>query len=161
MKYEFEVLAVLVQFKHVNTKVIVNSTGISERKVQSVLKDLHSNLGICIKKRREKNSFYFFIESWGAFETGSSIIERLYKLDLAKAKARRISSKNQRKRKLLSLSDKIEYSNSVKLKNYNESLRLEGISSKKPDLSANKKQLQDKRDELLKYYAKRAQLVNA
>ncbi len=87
MKYEFEVLAALVQFKHVNTKVIVNSTGISERKVQSVLKDLHSNLGICIKKRREKNSFYFFIESWGVFETGSSIIERLYKLDLAKAKA--------------------------------------------------------------------------
>ncbi|WP_028305010.1 YhfG family protein [Oceanospirillum maris] len=161
MKYEFEVLAALVQFKHVNTKVIVNSTGISERKVQSVLKDLHSNLGICINKRREKNSFYFFVESWGAFETGSAIIERLHKLDLAEAKARRISSKNQRKRKLLSLSDKIEYSNSVKLKNYNESLRLEGISSKKPDLSGNKKQLQDKRDELLKYYAKRAQLVNA
>ncbi|WP_017444807.1 YhfG family protein [Gayadomonas joobiniege] len=156
MKYEFVVLAALVQLKHANTRVIVNSTGISERKVRSVVKDLHLNLGICFKK--EKKLFLLLYRIF-VFETGSSIFERLYKLDLAKAS--RISSKNQRKRKLLSLSDKIEYSNSVKLKNYNESLRLEGISSKKTDLSANKKQLQDERYELLKYYAKRAQLVNA
>ncbi len=72
MKYEFEVLAAIVLFKHVNIKVIVNSTGISERKIQSVIKDLYLNLGICIERRREKNSIYFFIESWGTFETGSS-----------------------------------------------------------------------------------------
>lgn len=156
MKYEFDILAALVQFKHANTQVIVNATGISERKVQSVLKDLHSTLGICIKKKREKNSVYFFIESWGVFETGSSIIDRLYQLDLVKAKAQRIASKNQRKGKLRSLSDKVEYSNSVKLKNYNESLRLEGIRPKELVLSANKEQLQNKRDELLKYYSQRA-----
>lgn len=159
MKYEFEVLAAIVQFKHANTKVIVNSTGISERKVQSVLKDLHLNLGICIERRREKNSIYFFIKSWGAFETGSSIIERLCKLDLAKVKALRMSSKKQR-RKRLSLSEKIEYANSVKLKNYNESLRLEGISPKKNLLKANKQQLQNERDKLLKYYSQKAQLAN-
>jgi hypothetical protein len=161
MKYEFEILATIVQFKHVNTKVIVNSTGISERKIKSVLKDLYLNLGICIERRREKNSIYFFIESWGAFETGSSIIERLYKLDLTKAKACRMASKKQRRSKLLSLSDKIEYSNSVKFKNYNESLRLEGISPNKSILNTNKQELQNKRDELLKYYSQRAQLSNA
>tara|TARA_R110002167_G_scaffold356670_1_gene571758 strand:+ start:132 stop:617 length:486 start_codon:yes stop_codon:yes gene_type:complete len=161
MKYEFEVLAAIVQFKHVNTKVIVNSTGISERKIQSVIKDLYLNLGICIERRREKNSIYFFIESWGTFETGSSIIERLYKLDLAKAKACRMASKKQRRSKLISLSDKIEYSNSIKLKNYNESLRLEGISPNKSILNTGKKELENKRAELLKYYSQRAQLSNA
>jgi len=161
MKYEFEVLAAIVQFKYANTKVIVNSTGISERKVQSVLKDLYSNLGICFERKREKNSTYFFIQSWGDFETGTSIMERLSKLDLAQAKATRLSSKNQRRVKLLSLKDKKEYANSVKLKNYNESLRLEGLSPKKDFTNKGKSELQKERNELLKHYAQRAQLANA
>ncbi len=57
--------------------------------------------------------------------------------------------------------DKIEYSNSVKLKNYNESLRLEGISPNKSILNTGKKELQNKRAELLKYYSQRAELSNA
>jgi len=161
MKYEFDVLAAIVQFKHVNTKVIANSTGISEQKIQSVIKDLYSNLGICIERRKEKNSTYFFIESWGTFETGSSIMERLNKLDLAKAKACRMASKKQKRSKLISLSDKVRYSNSVKSKNYNESLRLEGILPNKSILNTSKQELQNKRAELLKYYSQKAQLPNA
>ncbi len=34
-------LSALVQFKHVSTEVIVNATDISERKILSILKDLH------------------------------------------------------------------------------------------------------------------------
>ena len=50
-------LSALVQFKHVSTEVIVNATDISERKIQSVLKDLHLNPGIRIKKKERKILF--------------------------------------------------------------------------------------------------------
>lgn len=155
MKYELEVLAALTQYKYPNTRLIVDATGISERKVQMVIKSLMSDLGIRIEKKSINHSFYFFIKSWGCFESGSFLKEHLEQIDLVKAKSERLK-KNKKSTELVSLADKKAYFDSVKIKNYKESLRLEGISPSSLSLNVDSEQLQETKEALLSFYSKKA-----
>ncbi|BAX54800.1 hypothetical protein PDPUS_2_00214 [Photobacterium damselae subsp. piscicida] len=63
MKYELLVLAAMTRLESPNTQAIVVATGISERKVQSVVKSLVENLGLDIERKRQGRTFRFAINS--------------------------------------------------------------------------------------------------
>ena len=155
MKYELEVLAAITQYQYPNIKLIVNATGISERKVQLVIKSLYAEMGMELEKHPHGNSFYFSIKSWGLFESGSALRERLDNLDLVKAKAQRLRAK-KRSVNLKTLADKEAYYESVKWKNYRDSMRLEGIDTSSLKPISNSKDLQQAKEELLQFYAEKA-----
>lgn len=155
MKYELEVLAAITQYQYPNVKLIVNATGISERKVQLVIKSLSSDLGMEFEKNAHANSFYFSIKSWGLFESGSVLRERLDNFDLIKAKAQRLASKKGRNQ-LKTLADKEAYYESVKWQNYKDSMRLEGIDTSSLKLLPGERDLQQAKEELLQFYAEKA-----
>ncbi|SHO57077.1 YhfG family protein [Vibrio quintilis] len=160
MKYEFEVLAALIQYKYPNTKLIANATGISERKVQGVIHTLNTELGLCIEKVTgavsDQQTTYLHIRSWGVFESGAALKKQLATVDLVKSKAARLVIGKKRKA-LCSFSEKKAYSDSVKVQNYRESMRLEGIQPAAFSPEQGKQQLQRKREELIRLYTTKAQ----
>jgi hypothetical protein len=116
MNYELDVLAALVQLSEPTTQDIVEATGISERKVQNVMKALQSNLKITINKAKDGRNIRYSITSWGVFESGMILEKELTKRHLNKGK--KISCEFR----------KADFYESVKMSNYKESSRLEGIA---------------------------------
>ncbi|KAB7690709.1 hypothetical protein GBN24_08010 [Plesiomonas shigelloides] len=116
MKYEMLVLAAMTRLHNPNTKAIVEATGISERKVQTVVNGLIDNLGMKIKRIPTGRTFTFSIESWGVFESGEQVRSRLTDIQLLHSERPRSS-----------YAAKHAYFESVKMHNFKESMRLEGI----------------------------------
>lgn len=116
MKYELLVLAAMTRLESPNTQAIVAATGISERKVQSVVNSLVENLGLNIQRERQGRTFRFSINSWGVFESGKAIQSQLNDIDLVMP----INSM------LSSYEEKHAYFEQVKMDNFKESMRLEG-----------------------------------
>ena len=116
MKYELLVLAAMTRLESPNTQAIVAATGISERKVQSVVNSLVENLGLNIERERQGRTFRFSINSWGVFESGKAIQSQLNDIDLVMPSNSMLSS----------YEEKHAYFEQVKMDNFKESMRLEG-----------------------------------
>ncbi|MDD9177071.1 MULTISPECIES: YhfG family protein [Aliivibrio] len=116
MKYELLVLAAMTRLESPNTQAIVAATGISERKVQSVVNSLVENLGLNIQRERQGRTFRFSISSWGVFESGKAIQSQLNDIDLVMPSNSMLSS----------YEEKHAYFEQVKMDNFKESMRLEG-----------------------------------
>ena len=116
VKYELLVLAAMTRLDAPNTQAIVAATGISERKVQSVVNSLVKNLGLNIQRERQGRTFRFSINSWGVFESGKAIQSQLNNIDLVIPKSSTLAS----------YEDKHAYFEQVKMDNFKESMRLEG-----------------------------------
>ncbi|WP_236783522.1 YhfG family protein [Aliivibrio fischeri] len=116
MKYELLVLAAMTRLESPNTQAIVAATGISERKVQSVVNSLVENLGLNIQRERQGRTFRFSINSWGVFESGKAIQSQLNYIDLVMPSNSLLSS----------YEEKHAYFEQVKMDNFKESMRLEG-----------------------------------
>ncbi|MDD9197593.1 DUF2559 family protein [Aliivibrio sp. S3MY1] len=116
MKYELLVLAAMTRLESPNTQAIVAATGISERKVQSVVNSLVENLGLNIQRERQGRTFRFSINSWGVFESGTAIQSQLNNIDLVMPSNSILSS----------YEEKHAYFEQVKMDNFRESMRLEG-----------------------------------
>ncbi|MFA0116008.1 YhfG family protein [Vibrio sp. 10N.261.46.E11] len=116
MKYELLVLAAMTRLESPNTQAIVAATGISERKVQSVVNSLVENLGLNIQRERQGRTFRFSINSWGVFESGKTIQSQLNDIDLVMPSNSILSS----------YEEKHAYFEQVKMDNFKESMRLEG-----------------------------------
>lgn len=80
MKYELDVLAALVQLAEPTTKDIVAATGISERKVQNVIKRLQVDLEMSIEKVKKGRSIVYTIKSWGIFESSLTVLKQKFLL---------------------------------------------------------------------------------
>ncbi|WP_255310668.1 YhfG family protein [Aliivibrio sp. 1S128] len=131
MKYELLVLAAMTRLESPNTQAIVAATGISERKVQSVVNSLVENLGLNIQRERQGRTFRFSINSWGVFETGKTIQSQLNDIDLVMPSNSMLSS----------YEEKHAYFEQVKMDNFKESMRLEGHDvASNFDLSLNREQ---------------------
>ncbi len=158
MKYELAVMAALTKLNHPNTRSIVEATGISERKVQQVLQILQQDLEVKINRIRDGKVSYFEVISWGIFESGQAINCKLSDLDLAKFKYSRQQEKgirNQKNRKTImtTYNEKKHYFDSVKLKNYRESMRLEGINIVMNSLPETPKEQKNLKDKLIRKYS--------
>ncbi|WIH20848.1 hypothetical protein KQY33_17220 [Photobacterium damselae] len=141
VKYELLVLAAMTRLESPNTQAIVAATGISERKVQSVVKSLVENLGLDIERKRQGRTFRFAINSWGVFESGKAIQSQLNEVDL-------VMPNNSM---LTSYEEKHAYFEQVKMDNFKESMRLEGHDIASDfDLSLDREQ---QRQILLKKYS--------
>ena len=116
MNYELDILAALIQLSEPTTQDIVAATGISERKVQNVMKTLQSDLKIEIKKSKDGRNVRYSIKSWGVFESGKVLEKELSNRHL-----------NTCKKSTFKFS-KAAFYESVKMSNYKESSRLEGIT---------------------------------
>lgn len=116
MKYELDVLAALAQLSQPTTQEIVAATGISERKVQNVIKALQNDLNVEINKVKKGRNICYLVAGWGVFESG---------LFLKRALSNRSLINNK---KLTDKDTKAAFYDSVKMDNYRESARLEGIS---------------------------------
>lgn len=131
MKYELAVLAAMSRLDSPNTQAIVAATGISERKVQSVVKSLIDDLGLDIQRLRHGRTFSFVIKGWGVFESGQAIQSQLNKVHLNHSDPSLMAN----------YADKHAYYEQVKMDNYKESMRLEGFEhSAELDLAQNREQ---------------------
>ncbi|OBT12038.1 hypothetical protein A9264_15970 [Vibrio sp. UCD-FRSSP16_10] len=141
MKYELLVLAAMTRLESPNTQAIVAATGISERKVQSVVNSLVETLGLNIERERQGRSFRFSISSWGVFESGKAIQSQLNEIDLVMPSNSMLST----------YEEKHAYFEQVKMDNFKESMRLEGHKIANDfDLSLDREQ---QRQMLLKKYS--------
>ncbi|TVZ41860.1 uncharacterized protein DUF2559 [Alteromonadaceae bacterium 2753L.S.0a.02] len=142
MHYELEILAALSALPKPTTQDIVTKTGISERKVQNVIKTLSNDLLVDIKTIREGRTIRYTVVGWGVFESGSQLKKAL------KQRARRKTTKQNPKM------TKSAFYDSVKMENFKESSRLEGVEVS--DLVSPAKTIsavQSKRTSLLKKYS--------
>lgn len=158
MKYELAVMAALTKLEHPNTRSIVEATGISERKVQQVLQILQQDLEVKINCIRNGKASYFEVISWGIFESGQAINCKLTDLDLVKFKYSRQQEKdirNQKNKKTImtTYNEKKHYFDRVKLKNYRDSMRLEGITVVMNSLPETQKGQENLRDQLIRKYS--------
>ena len=146
MRYEFDVLAVMIEIEKPTTRKIVNLTGISERKVQSVIKSLCEDLEMKILRVKEGRTSYYSIIGWGVFESGLKLKEKL--------KSRRDCMKKQvNKHKVIyTFSQKRDYFDKVKLINFKESMRLEGVSINIKKYPAKKSDIASMKNDLIKKY---------
>ena len=141
MKYELLVLAAMTRLESPNTQAIVAATGISERKVQSVVNSLVEDLGLNIERERQGRTFRFSINNWGVFESGKAIQSQLNDIDLVMPSNSMVSS----------YKEKHAYFEQVKMNNFKESMRLEGHDIASDfDLSLDREQ---QRQVLLKKYS--------
>jgi len=146
MRYELDILAAITSLPRPTTQEIVSATKISERKVQNVIKTLQTDLCMKIKRVKDGRKAYFVISEWGAFESG----ERLKDL-LAN---RKIGNANDSTHEVERISDKYSFYESVKMKNYTESLRLEGLSVSTKDIPTDKQSLTIAKRNLIAKYSK-------
>ncbi|MCT8345927.1 YhfG family protein [Photorhabdus temperata] len=158
MKYELAVMAALTKLEHPNTRSIVEATGISERKVQQVLQILQQDLEVKINRIRNGKVSYFEVISWGIFESGQAINCKLSEVDLVKFKYSRQHEKDIRNQKnkrtiMTSYNEKKHYFDRVKLKNYRDSMRLEGMSVVMNSLPETQKEQENLRDQLIRKYS--------
>lgn len=140
MKYELEILTALTQLQQPRTQDIVSVTGISERKVQSVIKSLETDLNIIVTPTKIGRNIHYSITDWGVFESGRS---------LKKLLAHRAADKNS-----YSYSKKSKYYDSVKMRNFKESNRLEGITVQITSFSSSRKSIITQKNTLIEKYSK-------
>lgn len=152
MNYEFDILAALVQLKMPNTKTIVDKTGISERKVQNVISSLSEEMGVQLEKIKNDKSWYFIIKDWGIFESGNNISIILKSRNLAEKKEQRLARKTKQSL-LKSFADKYKYFEANKLKNYRESMRLEGYNVVENRIPKDKAKRAELKQQLLAKYS--------
>jgi hypothetical protein len=156
MKYEWDVLTALIQLSHPNIEMIAMATGISSRKVQSVVHMLTDKLGMEIDKVGTRQDYYFVVRSWGIFESGSILKSKLVHSDLVKIKAARLAGKKNRSHQLDSLAEKQAYFDQVKVHNYKQSMRLEGVCADDLTVPQSPSQLAARKAELLALYVEKA-----
>lgn len=149
MKYELDVLAALTQLPQPTTQEIVAATGISERKVQNVIKALQFDLKVEIEKIRKGRRVCYVVTDWGVFESG---------VPLKRTLANRPLIKNN---KTAARVNKIAFYDSVKMSNYKESTRLEGISIHIVSAPSDKKSISRAKRTLIKKYTKYKNLSNS
>lgn len=157
MRYEMVVLAALIQEDAPNTQSIVAATGISERKVQEVLNTLQSTMDISITRVKKGKRQALSISSWGVFGDGKRLIEKLKNTDLLIFKQhRKITAKTlpseTRSSHRVTLEEKRDYYNQVKLKNYRDSMRLEGFNIEDTPLPSDKQERDALRKNLIAMY---------
>ena len=149
MNYEIEVLAALTQLPEPTTQEMASATGISERKVQTVIKTLQNDFKVDIKKVKQGRHIHYVITGWGVFESGDHLKQVL---------ANRPTRSNRSNSKIT----KSTFYESVKMSNYKESSRLEGISieaSKQPAFA--KKTSSTTKRALVKKYSQYKKMSNA
>ena len=142
MKYELDVLAALTQLSQPTTREIVAVTGISERKVQNVIKTLKLDLQVELEKIKKGRSFGYEVTDWGVFESALLLKRKLLNRPLKKASNTTVRDK------------KAAFYDSVKMRNYQESTRLEGVSIKAASTLRDKNALSDVRRALTDKYKK-------
>ncbi len=153
MKYELDVLAAMLLFDQPNTKKIVSVTGISERKVQHVIKSLTIDLGMGITRVRSGNSSYYVIKSWGVFESGDNLKQQLKQRVLANEKALGLSVQRAQPTLLMTFAEKHQHFEKVKITNFKESMRLEGLAIDVHHFPAEKSAINEMRTALIEKYS--------
>ncbi|MGQ5288105.1 YhfG family protein [Pectobacterium actinidiae] len=105
---------------------------------------------------REKNGKRqsLSISSWGVFGDGKRLIEKLKNTDLLIFKQhRKITTKalpnKTRSSRMVTLEEKRDYYNQVKLKNYRDSMRLEGFNVEDTPLPSDKQEREALRKNLI------------
>jgi len=146
MRYELDILAAITSLPKPTTQEIVSATNISERKVHNVIKTLQTDLCMEIKRIKDGRKVYFVISEWGAFESGDRL------KGLLADRIIKISSDSSHVAK--TFSDKYSFYESVKMKNYKESIRLEGLSVSIPDTPKDKQSLTIVKRTLIDKYSK-------
>ena len=150
MNYDLSVLAAITRLEHPNTQKIVSATGISERKVQNVIKSLSSDFGISIIRKKMGRSSYFVIKSWGVFESGDVLRQKLDTIELKKDKP---LSKQPKSPLLITFSEKHRHFEKVKAHHFKESMRLEGYSINIEDYPLEKSARMLLKEKLIRKYS--------
>ena len=153
MNYELSVLAAITRLEYPSTKQIVLATGISERKVQNVIKSLSSDLSIKIIRKKIGRSNYFVIKNWGVFESGNVLRKKLDAIELKQDSELMFLPKKSMPMLLTTFSKKHDHFEKVKSHNYKESMRLEGYSINIEDYPVEKAERKLFREELIKKYS--------
>ena len=146
MRYELDILAAITRLPKPTTQEIVSATKISERKVQTVIKTLQTDLCMGIKRVKDGRKAYFVISEWGAFESGERLKDLLVN--------RKIEKTNNNTHVVAGISEKHSFYESVKMKNYTESTRLEGLSVSIHDMPMDKQSLTIAKRNLIAKYSK-------
>ena len=146
MRYELDILAAITSLHRPTTQEIVSATKISERKVQNVIKTLRTDLSMGIKRVKDGRKAYFVISEWGAFESGERLKDLLANRKVGKA--------DNSTPEIEGVSDKHSFYESVKMKNYTESLRLEGLSVSTNEIPTDKQSLTIAKRNLIAKYSK-------
>lgn len=120
MNYEMAVLAALVQLEKPTKPGISERTGISDQRVNQAIKNLREMLDVRITRVGSNKTGYYHIDGWGAFESGNKIARKARALELDIYKQDRTVRYDANRLKTL-------YCDEVKLNNYRQSLRLEGL----------------------------------
>lgn len=149
MTYEMAVLAALVQIEHPSRPKISEATGISPQRINTALGYLRDYLDVDIKHRGARKNGFYEIVSWGAFETGKLIRNKALSLNLQLYRdSRKLEHDPQLAKK--------HYAQSVKIKNYKQSLLLEGFKSTATDKEElSKDERAKKREDILRKYLPR------
>jgi biotin operon repressor len=150
MNYEIAVLAALVQIDKPTRPKISKETGISAQRVNTAINQLRDILGIEVFWHGAKRTGFYFIESWGSFETGEKIRYKAYAVSLNCFK---IDRKINYDPALL----KKHYARFIKRHNYNHSLKLEGFNPSETDVIPSQLSPSEQsslRNELKKKYSK-------
>jgi hypothetical protein len=122
MNYEMAVLAALVQLEKPTKPGISQRTGISDQRVNQAIKNLREMLDVRITRVGSNKTGYYQIVGWGAFESGKKIARKARALELDSYKQDRTVRYDANRLKK-------HYCDEVKLTNYRQSLRLEGLHS--------------------------------
>ena len=146
MIYELDILAAITRLPRPTTQEIVSATKISERKVQNVIKTLRTDLSMGIKRVKDGRKAYFVISEWGAFESGEQLKDLLAN--------RKIGNANDSTHEAERFFDKHSFYDSVKMNNYRESIRLEGLSVSTNEIPTDKQSLTIAKRNLIAKYSK-------
>lgn len=149
MNYEMTVLAALIQTQKPSTRKVSEVTGISLRKVQTVLQELTELFGMKLDRHKEEGTEILTVIEWGVFESGDTLQKTLSQFDLTDVARKR----PKKKRTSISLISKKKAYDTSKLKNYRASLTLEGMKASSRQIPSNKTERQHLRQALLKKYS--------
>lgn len=153
MKFELDVLAAMLLAEQPDTRQIVSATGISEREVQDVIKSLTIDLGMDISQVKSENSSYYVIKNWGVFESGDTLKRQLRQRVLTNEKMLELSVKRAQPTLLTTFSEKHQHFEKVKIANFKESMRLEGLSVDVAHFPAEKTAISEMRTALIEKYS--------
>lgn len=153
VNYELFVLAAITRLEYPSTKQIVIATGISERKIQNVIKSLSSDLSMKIIRKKIGRSNYFVIKNWGVFESGNVLKKKLDAIELKKDGEFMSLPQKSKPILLTTFSEKHDHFEKVKTHNFKESMRLEGYSINIENCPVEKSERKLFREELIKKYS--------
>lgn len=149
MNYEMTVLAALIQIPKPSTRKVAEVTGISIRKVQTVLRELTDLFEMKLERHKDEGTEVITVSDWGVFESGDTLQKNLSRFDLsgiAKHRTKKSPAEN-------SFSSKKKAYDSSKLRNYRASLSLEGMNASSREIPTDKTERQNLRQALLKKYS--------